>query len=411
MPAIATRFCGSCPLSNLKEITLMFSTLILQYLNKLSESKVGDFPSPEAFHALKVQRLGNDRIKPFAQVSSNLVVPVLALVADMPIQPRKVSDTPPPIVRTFYLSADSFVECAKFFQGVFEKLWRLFLFAVAKGQVGLHTKIYSYALTCSRTGFGNGGICNHVKPIGANTITKDLDKANFTLVVAMLMKREPAFVECEALLSVVPRFERKPDTSFFKEIRRLELRRTVSAFTLELWKPTESVKEPFISGMDTDNHFVKGIAGYPRPVLLRASKQLRQVRLQAKTPRIFPVSTVISLFQLQKVIMDIRKVVKHITETHILGVLAQLELVCSAILFLFSLPHGVSRITPLSPNEWEAGTQSCDYARYACQRDTYIEPQFTENVKCFFQKNAVALHTRADFPPQPKDGVSSPYFR
>ena len=100
----------------------MFDALILQYLNKLVKGKIRDFASPQAFHTLKVQRLGNDRIKPFAQVGSNLVVPVLALVSDMPIQPRKVSDTPPPILRTFYLSTDSFVECAKFFQGVFQKL-------------------------------------------------------------------------------------------------------------------------------------------------------------------------------------------------------------------------------------------------------------------------------------------------
>ena len=387
MSAIRTRFCGRCPLSDLNKLTLMFSTLILQYLNKLVKGEVRDFTSPEAFHTLKVQRLGNDRIKPFAQVSSNLVVPVLALVADMPIQPRKVSDTPPPIVRTFDLSADSFVEGAKFFQGVFEKFWRVFLFAVAKGQVGLHTKIYSYALTCSRTGLGSGGICNHVKPIGANTITKDLDKANFTLVVAVLMKREPAFVECEALLTVVPRFERKPDTSFFKDIRRLELRRTVSSFTLELWKPTESVKEPFISGMDTDNHFVKRIAGYPSPVLLRAFEQLRQVRLQAKTPRIFPVSTVISLFQLQKVIMDIRKVVKHSPETHMLWVFAQLELVCFAMLFLFSFPHGVSRITLLTPNQWVGPTRNQAVTLImSVQRDISIKPQLTKNVKCLFKK-------------------------
>ena len=104
----------------------MFDALILQYLNKLSKGKVRDFPSPQAFHARKVQRLGNNGIKPFAQVGRNLVVPVLALVGDMPTQPRKFSDTTPPIVRTFDLSAHSFVECAKFFQGVFEKLWRVF---------------------------------------------------------------------------------------------------------------------------------------------------------------------------------------------------------------------------------------------------------------------------------------------
>ena len=149
MSAIATGFRRSSPLTDLKELAFMFDALILQYLNKLIERKIGDLTSPQAFHTLKVQRFGNDRIKPFAQVGSNLVVPVLALVGDMPIQSRKFSDTPPPIVRTFYLSTDCFIECAKFFQGVFQKFWRVFLFAVAKGQVGLHTKIYSYALTCS----------------------------------------------------------------------------------------------------------------------------------------------------------------------------------------------------------------------------------------------------------------------
>ena len=104
----------------------MFDALILQYLNKLTEGKIGDFASPQAFHARKVQRLGNNGIKAFTKFCSDLVVPVLALVGDMPTQPRKFSDTTPPIVRTFDLSAHSFVECAKFFQGVFEKLWRVF---------------------------------------------------------------------------------------------------------------------------------------------------------------------------------------------------------------------------------------------------------------------------------------------
>ena len=391
----------------------MFDALILQYLNKLPKGKIGDFASPQAFHAVKVQRLGNDRIKPLAQVGSDLVVPVLALVGDMPIQPRKLSDTPPPIVRTFYLSADCFVKCSKFFQGVFQKLWRLFLFAVAKCQVSLHAEVYSYALTCSRIGFGCRGICNYVKPIGSNAIPKDLDIANFTVPVVMLVKREPAFVELEAVLTVVPRFERKPDTSLFKEIRRLELRRTIAVFTLELWKSAKSVKEPVISDMDTDNHSVKRIPRYPSPVLMRPFEQLRQVRLQAETPGIFAVSTVISLLQRKKVVMDICKVIKHVAETHILWVFAQLELVCSAILFLFSVSHGVSRITPLSPVKWEETDTlpSGNASHVGFQRDTSIKPQFTENVKSFFQKTLSPYTRGRIFLPRLKTWVSNPYFR
>ncbi len=330
----------------------MFDALEPQNLNELVKGEIRDFASPQAFHTLKVQRLGNDGIKPFAQVGSNLVVPVLALVGDMPIQPRKSSDTPPPIVRTFDLSTNSFVECAKFFQGVFQKLWRLFLFAVTKSQVGFHTEVYSYALTCSRIGFRCGSVCNNIEPIGSNRITKYLNIANFTIPIAVLVEREPTFIEFQGFGRLIPRLERKSNTTFFKEVRRLELRRTIATFTLELWKSAKSIKEPFIRYMDTDDHFVKCITGYPSPVLFRAPEQVCQMRLQAKTPRIFPVSTVISLFQLQKVIMDIRKIVKHIAETHILGVFAQLELVCSAILFLLSFFHGVSRIMLLTPEQW-----------------------------------------------------------
>ena len=383
MSAIRTRFRGRRPLSNLKALALMFLTLILQYLNKLSESKVGDFTSPQVFHTVKVQRLYGNRIKPFAQVGSNLVVPVLALVGYMPIQSRKLSDTTPIVVRTFDFTRKAFAQCSEFFQGVFQKLWRLFLFAGAECEICLHPEVYPYALTCSRIGFGGRDVCNHVKPIGSNTIAKDLDIANFTVPVAVVVEREPTFVELQGLSGFVPRFQREANTPFFKQIRRLELRRTVSSFALELWKSAKSVKEPFISDMDTDNHFVKCITGYPSPVSMRAFEQLRQVRLQAETPRIFTIASIVSFLKFEKVVMDIGKVIKHIPETHMLGVFAQLELVCSAILFRFSFPHGVSRITLLSPIQWEeTSTLPSGNAESAgLQRDTYIKPQFTENVK------------------------------
>ena len=173
----------------------MFDTLILQNLNKLVKGEVRDFASPQAFHALEVQRLGDDGIKPFTQVCRNLVVPVLALVGYMPIQPRKLPDGTPPIVRTFDFTRQAFAECSEFIQGLLQKLWRLFLFAGAKGQVGLHTEIYSYALTCSRIRFGGGIVCNNIEPIGTTRITKYLDIANFTVPIAVLVETEPTFVE------------------------------------------------------------------------------------------------------------------------------------------------------------------------------------------------------------------------
>jgi len=327
----------------------MFQTFVLQYLNKLVKGEVRNLTPPQAFHTVKVQRLGSDRIKPFTQVCRNLVVPVFALVRYVPIQARKCSDATPPIPRAFDFTRKTFVEGSKFFQGVFQKFWRVFLFAGAKCQVGLHPEVYSYALTCSRTGVGCGSICNHVKPIGSNTIPKDLDIAHFPLPLAVLVESEPTFIELQRFSGCVPRFERETNTSFFKEVSRLELRRAIAIFTLELWKSTEASKEPFVSDVDTDNHSVKGIPRYPCPLSMRALEQLRQVRLQTIPTGVFPIDAVISLFQRKKVIMHLRKVIKHIAETHSFGVFAELELIRFAGLCLFSFFHGVSRITPFNP--------------------------------------------------------------
>ena len=75
----------------------MFETLELQNLNKLVERKIGDFASPQAFHSVKVQRLGYDGIKPFAQVCSTFVVPVFALVGNLAIETGEFADSTPPI--------------------------------------------------------------------------------------------------------------------------------------------------------------------------------------------------------------------------------------------------------------------------------------------------------------------------
>ena len=117
----------------------MFDTLELQYLNKLPEGKVGDFASPKPFQvSVKVQRLGGDKVKPSTKVRGKFPLPIFALVGNrFPIQPCEVSDTPPPIVRTFDFARKTFVEFAKFGQGVFQELWRLYLLARVQRQEGI----------------------------------------------------------------------------------------------------------------------------------------------------------------------------------------------------------------------------------------------------------------------------------
>ena len=103
----------------------MFDTLILQSLNKLVEGKVRDFPSPEAFHTLKVKSFGGDGIKPSAQVGRKLPVKVFTLVRDFPIQTCELTDSTIPIARPFHFTRKAFVECSELIQGLFQRLWML----------------------------------------------------------------------------------------------------------------------------------------------------------------------------------------------------------------------------------------------------------------------------------------------
>ena len=149
--AIATRFCCSRPLTDLTQLTLMFLTLILQYLNELVERKVRDFTSPEAFHAVKVQRFNRNRIKLLAKFGSEFSMKVFALVGYLPMQAGELPHTPPPTIRTFHFARKVFVETTKFVQGLLQRLWVLFLFTPAKCQIRVfHTEVCPNALTCCR---------------------------------------------------------------------------------------------------------------------------------------------------------------------------------------------------------------------------------------------------------------------
>ena len=73
-------------------------------------------------------------------------------------------------------------------------------------------------------------------------------------------------------------------------------------------------KEPLIARVNTDNHRVKRVTRYPRPVFLGSLKQLRQMWLQAITSEILSILTVIALFKRQDVSLQVSKIVKHIPQ-------------------------------------------------------------------------------------------------
>ena len=186
---LATRFCCSSPLINLLKKTLMFFTLISQYLNKLVEGEVRDFTSPKSFHAVKVQRLKDDCIKTPAQVSCQLPMPITALVSYMPIQPGELTDAPPPVTRTLDLTRKFFVEVSQLCQGLFQELGRLYFLAIAKCQKCVfHTEVRTNAFTRCSQRFGIYKVSCDTKPIITAVITFKCDSSDFPVPFTVFEK-------------------------------------------------------------------------------------------------------------------------------------------------------------------------------------------------------------------------------
>ena len=217
----------------------MFETLECQNLNKLSKSKVRDFASPEAFHTVEIQRFGRDKVKTPAQVGSKFIVPITPLVGDMPIETCEFMHSTPPVARTFDFTRKTFVEFAKFFQGFFQELRRLYLLPrVQREKSVFHTEVCAYTFTRSRQDFFRGIIGHNIKPIRANTVAKDLEITDVFLPIAVLVESEPTLIKLVELLRFrIPLPKRDTDTSLFKFVARLELRRAVASFAFELRFP------------------------------------------------------------------------------------------------------------------------------------------------------------------------------
>ena len=309
----------------------MFQTLELQNLNKLGKGEVRHFSTPQAFHAVKVERLGSDKVKPSAKVGRQFEMPIAPLVSNFAVKPCEFTDGPPPIARPFDFSADGFVERSELVQGAFKELWRLYFLTGVEREISVfHTEVCTYTFTRSRQDFFTGIIGYDIQPIRTNTIAKDLEITDVSMPRAVLVKKKPTLVELETGQRCVPLFQGDADTSFFYFVACLKLRRAVASFAFAFRLACAlDIEKALPSDVQADNDSVKCVAGDPSPVFLGPLQQLRQVRLQAKTSSIFTINAVIAIFQLQKVVMDIAKVIKHIAQAFVLGMFAYLIFVRS----------------------------------------------------------------------------------
>ena len=319
IPTIATRFRCRRPLTDLTQLTLMFLTLILQYLNELVERKVGDFTSPKAFHTVKVQRFNRNCIKLLTKFTCELPLKIFALVTDFPIEPCELSDTPPPAIRTFDLTRKFFVERPKFVQGVFQGLGVLFFLTRAKCQISVfHTKVCPNALTCCWQWFKIRVGCDDTEPIVSAIITFDCNTTESPVPLAVFMERIRHLIKLPLTRMRIPFAESQRDTIVFQRPPRVSGKgdRFELMSRLDMRSATKFLKKSVIRQVNPFELFLNGLTWQRIPMRVGRLFQIRQVSRQGVVIRIRQSVFIPLALPLMEILVDLPHIIKQVTNPY-----------------------------------------------------------------------------------------------
>ncbi len=189
---ITARLCCRCPLTDFDKSFAVLCTLLFEYLQKLVEGVVRDFASPEAFHAVKIQRFKAKCIKLCAKFVSKLPLPIKALTRNLSMESCQSTSGTIPIARTFGFPTQHLVERLQRFQGLFEKLRGLNLVTFVTCEKCFVSIIKTCALT--RLGFEFGIVnilARKVYPIVSAPISLDGDRLDETFYFSVFVQGKP----------------------------------------------------------------------------------------------------------------------------------------------------------------------------------------------------------------------------
>ena len=341
--AIPTGLRGGSPLANLKKLTLMFFTLISQYLNKLVEGKIGDFTSPQAFHAVKVQRFNDKRIKLLTKFACQLPMKIFALVGNFAIQPGKGTDTPPPAVRPFLFSRKRRVEGAQFVQGVFHILWVLYFLTRRKCQIRVfHTEVCPNTLTRCWQRLRFYKIGDEIKPIVAASVALYRETSDISMPLAMLMERIRHFVMSP--FPFAPSSEIEGEAIVFQRPPGLFQRQGFELMPfLYLRSTPKFLEKTRVGKMYPFQFFLQGLTRQGIPMGVRRAFQLSQMFTHRSGVGIRHSIFITLPLPLMKIRVNLPHIVKQIAKSYTIRLFNNFVCVGS---------HGISDIRLLTRAKW-----------------------------------------------------------
>ena len=123
---------------------------------------------------------------------------------------------------------------------------------------------------------------------------------------------------------------------------RLDFRSTDFTFSFTCFSVLDVIKKLFVSQVNTLCDLLDNLTRQLMPMRFRPLFQLRDMTADARKRRIFSIDTIIASLQLQKVNMHTMQIVNQIADLY------QVRLMVELIFVGF---HGLSRITPLTPDK------------------------------------------------------------
>ena len=339
MSATATRFRCSSPLPYLKKFPLMFLTLILQYLKKLIEGKVGDFTSPKPFHTAKVQRLKDDGIKLLAKFRGELPMKVFALIADFPIEVCNLSHTPRPAVRTFDFTRKAFVERPKLLQGLFQELWVLYLLTrVEREKSVFHAEVCPNTLTRCWQRFRFYKVGDEIKPIITTSVAFYRETVDIPVKLAVLVKCISHFIMSP--FTFIPFSEIESEAIVFQRPTRLFQRQGLEPMPfLNLRSAAKFLEKTLIGKVYPFQLFLHRLTRQGFPMWVCGAFQHGQVFAHRSIVGIRQAVFIALALPLVKIRVNLPHIVKQVAKTNTIRLFTD---------FIFVGFHGLSGIRHLS---------------------------------------------------------------
>ena len=346
----------------------MFLAFISQYLNKLIESKIGDFTSPKPFHAVKVQSFKDNRIKSLAQVVCEFPLKIKTLIRNFAIEPCELIHRTPPTSRSFLFSRQRLVEMSKFFQGLFQWLRVLYLLTRRKCQIRVfHTKVCPNTLTRCWQRFCFYKVGDEIKPIVTASVAFYCDTTDISMPLAMLMERIRNFIMSP--FPFLPFSEIEGEAIVFQCPTCLFERQGLEPMPfLNLGSAPKFLEKTLVGKVYPFQFFLHGLTWQYFPMWMRCTLQFGQMFTHRSVVRIRQTIFIALTLPLMEILMHLPHIVKQIAKPY------QIRLISELILIRF---HGISHITPFYPFPvgWQTRHQAVTLEMFASVI-VLIIPQF-----------------------------------